>query len=200
VDEVLGEVLCEQRELLSARRVDVQVHRPLAEVWCNRQRLKQVLTNLLRNAVKHGCDRAQPRVAISTQQRGDRSSGPVARSVVIRLWDNGPGIESRFHEEIFLPGRRLSPSETEGTGMGLAIVKTIVEHYGGTVAVDPNGQGTTFVVQLPSPPEQARRPETGTFATDVGPGIRIGPDPPHEDQRPHRRQVEGQRWRPVRRR
>ncbi|NQT14000.1 MAG: ATP-binding protein, partial [Planctomycetes bacterium] len=129
-----------------------------AKVSCNRHRLKQVLTNLLRNAAKHGCDPERPRIVISsvadTIQAADTVTGGL---VAIRVHDNGPGIAPEFHEEIFLPGRRLPETSSDGSGMGLPIVKKIVESYGGTVSVDSGQEaGTAFVVTLPSSFEGAR--------------------------------------------
>jgi signal transduction histidine kinase len=144
---VLDEVLFEQRELLASRRVEVEPQRPLPTFWCNEDRLKQIVVNLIRNAVAHGCDRRQPRIAVSAVPARDRLAG-------FRVHDNGPGIEPRFCEEIFLPGRRLAEASAEGSGMGLAIVRKIAELYGGAVFVDPQcPTGTAFVVRLPKPVE-----------------------------------------------
>ena len=157
---VLDEVLFEQGELVEARRAQIEVLRPLPEVWCNRHRLKQVLTNLVRNALRHGCDRQHPRIAVSAEAGSDAPSpggpaGPAERFVVLRVHDNGPGIDPRHHEEIFLPGRRLPQAAPEGSGMGLAIVRKIAEHYGGTAQVDRHVRhGTAFLVRLPQPPPQ----------------------------------------------
>jgi signal transduction histidine kinase len=157
---VLDEVLFEQGELVEARRAQIEVRCPLPEVWCNRQRLKQVLTNLVRNALRHGCDRQHPRIAVSAEACGGPPSpggpaGPAERFVVLRVHDNGPGIDPRHHEEIFLPGRRLPQAAPEGSGMGLAIVRKIAEYYGGTAQVDRQlRQGAAFLVKLPQPPAQ----------------------------------------------
>ena len=81
------------------------------------------------------------------------------RAKAFRIHDDGPGIGRRFRRKVFLPGMRLTSARGEGSGMGLAIIKKIVEHYGGSVRVDPNGQaGTAFVVSLPEPSDQAAAP------------------------------------------
>lgn len=187
VDEIVDEVLFEQREILGERGVEVDVRRPLLPVWCNRQRLKQVLTNLVRNAVKHGCDPSHPRIVIST----DREPQPVAdsgpRLVALRVQDNGPGIDSRYHEEIFLPGRRFSDRSEEGSGMGLAIVRKIAEYYGGSATIDPAWpEGAMFVVTLADPPEISRRQEAGRFPFESRDLRRIEHDTPHEEPLAHR--------------
>jgi signal transduction histidine kinase len=191
LDEVIDEVLFEQRELLSGRRVVVEVNRPLGIVWCNQHRVKQVLANLIRNAVIHGCDPDRPIIALL----GEPESGaPTVRPMlVLRVHDNGPGIDSKFHEEIFLPGRRLGQARSDGSGMGLAIVKRVVEHYGGSVRIDGDCQvGTTIVLRLPAPtgeplpqPHYDPRPSEPPDLRNGDGGI------PCEVPRPHRHRRSG---------
>ncbi|HEV3339422.1 MAG TPA: hybrid sensor histidine kinase/response regulator [Pirellulales bacterium] len=143
---VVREVLYEQRELIDDRHATVDVAPDLPAVWCNEDRIKQVVTNMVRNALKHGCDRLSPAVRISRVEPRD---GEV-RFVWLSIHDNGPGIPVASREEIFLPGRRLPGAHETGSGMGLAIVRKIVEYYGGQAFVDPlSSQGTAFVVTLP---------------------------------------------------
>jgi len=67
------------------------------------------------------------------------------------VYDNGPGIPAEAREEAFLPGRRLPGAHPDGSGMGLSIVRRIVEYYGGQVFVDPNVRsGTAIVFSLPA--------------------------------------------------
>ena len=143
------EVIFEQQELFEGRGIKVDVQTDLPAVWCNENRLKQLITNLIRNAAKHGCDQSDPRITISRCQ----AVGDDER-VSVEVHDNGPGIQPAAREEIFLPGRRLSNAVGEGTGLGLAIVRRIVEHYAGSVYVDPQcAEGTAFVVSLPKAPD-----------------------------------------------
>ncbi|HVX14704.1 MAG TPA: hybrid sensor histidine kinase/response regulator [Pirellulales bacterium] len=147
VGRVVADVLFEQRELLDERGVEVDVANDLPAVWCNERRVKQVVTNLVRNAVRHGCDRQRPRIRVSGRAAGDRDQ----RFAWIAVHDNGYGIPAAAREEIFLPGRRLPNAHESGSGMGLAIVRKIVEHYGGRAFVDETcNEGTTFVVTLPA--------------------------------------------------
>ncbi|MBN2294178.1 MAG: hybrid sensor histidine kinase/response regulator [Pirellulales bacterium] len=157
LDKIVAEVLFEQGELLTQDGIEVDVAPHLAAVWCNRQRVKQVVTNLVRNAIKHGCDPSCPQITISSQSREDR--------VLLRIHDNGIGIESRMHKEIFLPGRRLPTASEEGSGMGLAIVRKIAEHYGGAAWVDAQTTvGTAIIVSLPALPDGSilSRDKTGS--------------------------------------
>lgn len=98
--------------------------------------LRQVLRNLLDNAFKHH-DRATGRVVVAVHELDDRYELSVS--------DDGPGIPAAFHEQIYDVFRTLKPrDEVEGSGMGLAIVKKVVETGGGTIAVTSEGRGTTF--------------------------------------------------------
>jgi signal transduction histidine kinase len=145
---LVEEVLFEQRELLAERDVRVEVGAELPAVWCNPCRLKQVLTNLVRNAVRHGCDPREPRITIARHP----SPNPADTAFEwISIHDNGSCIPLESREEIFEPGRRLPSAHPNGTGMGLSIVRKIVQHYGGQVFVGPAiADGTTFVLSLPS--------------------------------------------------
>jgi len=144
--EVIGETLFEQDELLKQRSVDVEVTDEMPTVYCNRKRIKQIITNLVRNAVIHGCDPKSPRITIRAEAVADGRT-PLAKLVV---HDNGPGIPRTAADEIFLPGARLDHSRQDGSGMGLAIVRRIAEHYGGSACVDlESSDGTDVAVTLP---------------------------------------------------
>ena len=143
---VVNEVLYEQRELIEQRRAAIDVASDLPAVWCNEDRVKQVMTNLVRNALRHGCDRHSAAIRVSHIEPRDKDD----RFVWLSIHDNGPGIPVASREEIFLPGLRLPGAHESGSGMGLAIVRKIVEHCGGQAFVDPLcPEGTAFVVTLP---------------------------------------------------
>jgi signal transduction histidine kinase len=150
LSDVVADVLFEQREPLAARGVQVDIRTSLPTVWCNVARAKQVLTNLVHNAVKHGCDPCDPRITISHRRRPGNDGAMLAE---ITILDNGLGIPAESRDEIFLPGRRLPTAHPEGTGLGLSIAKKIIDYYGGDVYVDPaNSRGTGIVFTLPLPP------------------------------------------------
>ena len=104
--------------------------------------LETVLRNLIHNAIKHH-DRSDGQVQVTVQDLGDFYEFSVS--------DDGPGIAPKFHERIFQIFQTLKPrDQVEGSGMGLAIVKKAVEHYGGRVRVESDGQrGTTFAFTWP---------------------------------------------------
>ena len=149
LNELVAEVLLELQPLVEMRQILVAVEPPLPAIWCNPTRVRQVVSNLLRNCIRHGCDPGRPRIEISSPVRPDRPA-PEGR-VWLRIFDNGPGISPEFQQDVFLPGRRLPGASGPGTGMGLAIVKQIVDYCGGSVAIESDGcSGTAFWVALPS--------------------------------------------------
>jgi len=122
-------------------KLTVEVEGPVVGRW-DRPRLNQVVTNLVANAVKYGQGRP---VVIRAGVDSDRLS---ARLEVI---DSGPGIAPELHGRIFEPFKRaVSAGQPDGLGLGLFIVRSIVEQLGGAVRVDSRpGAGATFVVDLP---------------------------------------------------
>lgn len=196
LDKVVADVLFEQRELLDLRSVGVDVRYPLGLVWCNGHRVKQVITNLIRNALKHGCDPKDARITISSPEadagaNADANAEGSSRLVTLRIHDNGPGITAKFHREIFLPGVRLPSASGDGSGMGLAIVKKIVQHGGGSIRIDsPPGSGTALLVSFPQVPAQSAKHAPGVELPPDGGGDfdrRLGHDAAHDDRpvRPH---------------
>jgi PAS domain S-box-containing protein len=104
--------------------------------------LVQLLQNLVANAIKFRGDKP-PLIWVSCQHRDDE--------LVIAVEDNGIGIAPQYHQRIFQVFQRLhSRSEYEGTGIGLAVCKKIVEQSGGRIWIESEpGQGTTFYFTLP---------------------------------------------------
>jgi light-regulated signal transduction histidine kinase (bacteriophytochrome) len=99
--------------------------------------LEQVFANLISNGIKHN-HRPDGQIVISVEEQTDFYEFAVA--------DNGPGIAPEFHNKVFVIFQTLQPRDTvENTGVGLAIVKKIIEDKGGTIALEsqPN-QGATF--------------------------------------------------------
>jgi PAS domain S-box-containing protein len=118
---------------------------PLPTLACNKRELTQVFQNLVGNAIKY---RRHPRPTIDVAARrcGDEW--------VLTVRDDGIGIDPADHDRIFGVFKRLhTQSEYEGTGIGLAICKKIVERHGGTIWADSApGRGSTFSFTLPAGP------------------------------------------------
>lgn len=113
-----------------------------ADILLDQQRLRQVIFNILGNAVKHT---SSGRIGIETVYGEERFS--------IAIRDTGPGIASADQSRIFdrfVEGVAPSSGQTHGTGLGLYIVKTLVTNMGGTVHVtSQRGEGSCFTVDLP---------------------------------------------------
>lgn len=126
----------------AAKGVRVSVSGDLPLLACRRVHLKQVMENLINNAIKYMGEQAAPAIEIGTERRED--------GLHLYVRDNGVGMEPDMADRIFLPFQRLGHVEATGAGLGLTIVKTIVEHYGGAVqVVSKPGHGSTFYVRLP---------------------------------------------------
>ncbi len=181
VAEVVDEVLFEQNEFLKEQGVAVSLRQPLPVFWCNAGRLKQVITNLLRNAALHGCDPRHPQITVAPHSlRAERDWSGGVRMAAFEIHDNGGGIDRRRRREIFLPGRRLPATRAEGSGMGLAIVKKIVDYYGGKVYVDPADRaGTAFVVLLPGADRKQPEPPPRRLRADQRSGKFPSPNSRH---------------------
>ena len=120
---------------------------PLPQFVADPVQVMQVFQNLIVNAIKFQTDGNMPRIVI-------KSSPAVlgsAPGVSISVSDNGIGFEQQHSERIFAPFQRLhGRSEYGGSGIGLAVVRRIVERHGGTIsAVSSPGHGATFTFLLP---------------------------------------------------
>ena len=134
-------------ELLDARihskNITVSVARNLPSLYGDRLRLREVLENLIDNAAKYVGNQPNPVIEIGTRQDKNEQ--------VIFVKDNGIGIEARYQTRVFALFEKLNPS-IEGTGIGLALVKRIVEVHGGRVWVESEGleKGSTFCFTIPN--------------------------------------------------
>ncbi|MFN2450931.1 MAG: hybrid sensor histidine kinase/response regulator, partial [Candidatus Dormibacteria bacterium] len=145
IDEVIDEVLRLTTPLAAARAIElVAPHRePEGRVLADHQRVKQILLNLISNAIKY--NREGGRVELHSQ--------PVeGGGWRLEVRDTGPGLSDADQARLFSPFERLSAAttEVEGTGLGLALSRTMAEAMGGSVGVRSRlGEGSTFWVELP---------------------------------------------------
>jgi signal transduction histidine kinase len=123
--------------------IELVVANELPVVRCEGQRMVQVMENLFSNAIKFMGDNPSPRI----------EAGYREEDGFHRFWvkDNGIGIDPQYHEKIFELFQSLGEVEgEEGTGVGLAITRKIMEQHGGRVWVESvKGQGSTFYFTLP---------------------------------------------------
>ena len=126
---------------IEAAGIAISLEPNLPAVYGDKQRLVEVLQNLLDNAIKFMGAQEKPRIEIG--QRGEEGNKPV-----FFVKDNGIGIAPNYHERVFGLFNRLDPN-IEGTGIGLTIVKRIVEFHGGKIWVESEvGKGSTFYFSL----------------------------------------------------
>jgi signal transduction histidine kinase len=131
----------EALEMLDARirskNVIVTVSSDLPAMYGDRIRLREVIENLISNAIKYMGDQPEPKIEIGARGMGNES--------IIFVKDNGMGIEERYQSRVFTLFEKLDPT-IEGTGIGLALVKRIIETHGGRVWVESEGlgKGSTF--------------------------------------------------------
>lgn len=147
LDRVLADALKGLAVAIAESGAEIQLEGKLPTVLGDRSQLLQLFQNLISNAVKYRRPDQAPRIQIS----GERDKSGMAR---ISVRDDGIGIPKQFHQEIFDVFRRLhTRDEYQGTGMGLAICKKIVDRHGGDLTVlSEEGQGTTFIVELAARP------------------------------------------------
>ncbi|MGZ7048046.1 MAG: PAS domain S-box protein, partial [Methanobacterium sp.] len=125
---------------------DAQInHDSLPDIVADESQITHVFQNLIGNALKFRKEGVRPEIHISSYKTKD------GKGQVFSVKDNGIGIEEKYSDRIFEVFKRLHPiGEYEGTGIGLAIVKRIVERHGGRIWVESElGVGSTFYFTLP---------------------------------------------------
>jgi PAS domain S-box-containing protein len=146
VSEMIAEAVALAKPLGTERQIVITIVKPAEAglvVQVDRQRLLQVLLNLLSNAIKYNRD--QGTVSVCYRKVGDNR-------IRIEISDNGFGIAPELVTRIFTPFDRLGAERTaqEGTGLGLALSKRLVEAMGGTLGFDSGQEiGATFHLELP---------------------------------------------------
>lgn len=144
---LLSEIAQDLESALRAEGAELRVG-PLPTVRANPELLRHIFQNLLSNAIKFRDPSRAPVIQVSAT----RLSGAWQFSVS----DNGVGIALEYHERIFGVFQRLSGSEIEGSGIGLAVVRTAVERHGGEVLLKSVlGEGSTFSFTIPDAPPLA---------------------------------------------
>ncbi len=159
-DVSLSEVLSSARKDLTQQIRDSQAQISIEEnlplVQGDRLRLYQVFSNLLANAIKYRSPERQLQVYVRLQEHS-------AQQVVIEICDNGLGIPESKLEDIFRPYHRAHGREIEGSGIGLACVRKILDRLGGSIkATSQLGKGSVFTVILKAP-----QPKTRVISEDL---------------------------------
>jgi len=143
-DDLMEKVLKTLQPFIDESGVTLNVEKGLPLIYGEMERLSQVMENLLSNAVKYiGKENPSPRIDVGAMEQGGQK--------VFFVRDNGIGIEKNYYQKIFEIFQRLPSGKKigEGTGVGLTIVKRIIEHHGGKIWLESElGKGTTFYFTL----------------------------------------------------
>lgn len=129
-------------EQINKRGVQVKVSPDMPVIYGDHPRLLEVMQNLIDNATKYMGEQPNPLIEIGVKQEGEKT--------VCYVRDNGIGIDPRYHEKVFELFDRLD-NESEGTGIGLTIVKRIIETHGELIWVESEGygKGSAFCFNVP---------------------------------------------------
>ena len=142
LSEIVEEALLLVAGQVEERKVQVIVAPNLPTVFGDHRRLVEVIQNLLDNAVKFMGPQSEPYIEVGAKKFDDE--------VLCFVRDNGIGISPQYHDKVFGLFDRLDQS-IEGTGIGLALVKRIIELHEGRIWIESEGQGSTFFFTLPIP-------------------------------------------------
>lgn len=141
VEDLLESMLKTMEASINESGGKIHIESPLHKVTANRRLLSQCLQNLISNALKYRDPTRPLLVAIATEKTPDH--------VLISVSDNGLGIDPQFHDKVFGLFERLDVGE--GTGVGLAIIRTIMERHGGEVLLKSQpGHGSRFSLLFPA--------------------------------------------------
>lgn len=138
IDQILHEYLPNDPE----NKISVQVDK-LAEAYCDKQLIQQVWVNFITNAIKYSSKKEQPLIRIGNYFKNNEQ--------VYFIKDNGAGFDMTYYKKLFSAFSRLhADAEFKGTGVGLSIVKRIVERHGGRVwGEGKQEEGATFYFSIP---------------------------------------------------
>ena len=142
VKQIIDEIQLLQRQRMIEKNASIHCEE-LPVIQFYKVPLTQIFQNLIGNALKYSKDNEKPQIIIKSEVK--------EHYYVFSVADNGIGIGAEFHEKVFEIFQRLhSRNEYEGTGMGLAIVKKILENLGGKIwLTSEEGKGSTFYFTIP---------------------------------------------------
>lgn len=142
IGDLVDDVVTTMRSMIEEAGADVSVVGELPSVPCDPVLMRQVVQNLVGNAVKFAHPERSPEVVVRAERVDDDWE--------VSVTDNGIGVDEQFAASVFEMFRRLhGRGKYAGTGIGLAIVQRIVERHGGSVRCEPVAMGTRFVFTVP---------------------------------------------------
>jgi signal transduction histidine kinase len=155
LNTIIDQILLDFKESIEERQIQVTIDK-LPTLCVNPSLMKPLFSNLISNAIKYSKKNDGSLIRIysetisSNGHFGNRATNKNFSRIYVK--DNGVGFEQQYAKEIFDMFRRLHPgAEYEGTGIGLALCKKIVEKHGGTISVNSKvNEGSTFIFSLPT--------------------------------------------------
>lgn len=144
MDVILNQAICSLKTLIEENNAKI-THNSLPELMGDADQLQRVFQNIISNAIKFKKENEPPKIHISVQKDEENNE------YIFKVTDNGIGMESQYAERIFVIFKRLhTQDEYKGTGIGLSIVKRIIERHNGKIWVESElGKGATFYFTLP---------------------------------------------------
>jgi signal transduction histidine kinase len=151
--DLCNEVVSALQGSIKEHHAEITIMPAMPNLYADRGRIKEVIQNLLENAIKFSRDSDHPKIKVYSETREN--------NILFVVEDNGIGIESAYHEKIFVLFERLD-AKADGTGVGLALVKRIVETHGGEIwiesPVDPEGSRFCFTLPHSTPESTVPQP------------------------------------------
>ena len=141
--EIIQKAIEPLRKNMNEEQIRLEIESEFPLVHGDRERLTEVVEALVENAIKYMGDQPDPQINIGLRTKGDEQ--------IFFVSDNGMGIDPEYHERVFNIFEKLNP-QSEGTGIGLALVRRIIETHGGRIWVESEGigKGSTFCFTLPT--------------------------------------------------
>jgi PAS domain S-box-containing protein len=141
VSTIIKQVIHENRQLIEELNAKIEIGDDLPILYFTKMRLYQVFSNLLKNALKFSREDVPLEIKIGSSE--------TENEFIIFIQDNGIGIDEQYHSKVFEMFTRLREKESEGTGIGLTIVKRIIDESGDRIWVESKkGEGTTFYIAI----------------------------------------------------
>lgn len=138
IENICEDVLLTLKDEIYNHGIDIKTEFHTSEIFFSRKNLRSIVFNLLNNSIKYRNTERPLQVLIRTEK--------IDEYIRLSIADNGLGINSRFHEMIFKRYSRVN-TNVEGAGLGLYIIRTMVENHGGKIEVQSEeGEGATFNV------------------------------------------------------
>jgi signal transduction histidine kinase len=152
--DIVKEILLEMDEAIREKQAVIHLDE-LPQLYVNPNLFRPLFYNLISNALKYSKKDVPPVIKIYSEKSGDKKAGSEANASEkyhrIYIEDNGIGFEQKYSDQIFMMFKRLHHShEYDGTGIGLALCKKIVEEHNGFIsAISSLNIGSTFIISLP---------------------------------------------------